>query len=172
MNIEYIIKIVSTDCFANVATAISAIGTIAAVIVSLCLSRKGDKIKYKIQRKITVPINVAGNFNLLFDVELINLTRNNPIIISSFPYIRVKNKNIILKNYVPIYEHNEDSYSFPRKLNYGDNFVVSINKKTIEELLSYSNNKKFILIIQDVLGQKYKYKIKRKELELIVKNSQ
>ena len=172
MNIEYIIKIVSTDCFANIATAISAIGTIAAVIVSLYLSRKGDKIKYKIQRKITVPLNVACNCKLLYDVELINLTRNNQIIISSFPYIRAKNKNVILKNYMPIYESNEDSYTFPRKLNYGDNFIVSIDKRTTSELLSYSNNKKFILIIQDVLGQKYKYKIKRKELELIVKNSQ
>lgn len=116
------------------------------------MSRKGDKIKYKIQRKITVPLNVACNFKLLYDVELINLTRNNQIIISSVPYIRAKNKNVILKNYVPIYKNDEDSYTFPRKLNYGDNFIVSIDKRTTLELLSYSKNKNFILIIQDVLG--------------------
>lgn len=160
---------VSSDFFANIATAISALGTIAAVIVSLYLSRRGEKIKYKIQRQLSVPLNYVGDFSLLFDIELVNLSTNNQIIISSFPYLKTGNKHIILKNYVPIYDVNEDSYKFPRKLNYGDSLIVSIDKETRNKLLKCTGNN-FYLIIQDVLGNKYKYRIRRKELEIILKN--
>ena len=160
---------VCSDFFANIAMAISALGTIAAVIVSLYLSRRGEKIKYKIQRQLSVPLNYVGDFSLLFDIELVNLSTNNQIIISSFPYLKTGNKHIILKNYVPIYDVNEDSYKFPRKLNYGESLIVSIDKEIRAELLKCSRNN-FYLVIQDVLGNKYKYRIRRKELEIILKN--
>ena len=159
-----------SNLFSNIINTFSAIGTIGAVIVSLYLSRKGERIKYKIRRQVIVPVGYCGNFSLRYDLELINLTRNNQIVISSYPYIRTGRTNIFIKNYVPIYD-NSDNYNFPRRLNYGDKFLISIDKQTASEILKNSSRNKFKLIVEDVLGNKYKYTIKRSEMELLVKNS-
>ena len=71
---------------------------------------------------------------------------------------------------MPIYD-NSDNYNFPRRLNYGDKFLISIDKQTASEILKNSSKNKFKLIVEDVLGNKYKYTIKRSEMELLVKNS-
>ena len=127
-----------SNLFSNIINTFSAIGTIGAVIVSLYLSRKGERIKYKIRRQVIVPVGYCGNFTLRYDLELINLTRNNQIVISSYPYIRNGRTNIFIKNYVPIYD-NSDNYNFPRRLNYGDKFLISIDKQTASEILKNSS---------------------------------
>ena len=45
-----------SNLFSNIINTFSAIGTIGAVIVSLYLSRKGERIKYKIRRQVIVPV--------------------------------------------------------------------------------------------------------------------
>ena len=93
------IKFFEGNLYSNIINTLSAIGTIGAVIVSLYLSRSGERIKYKIKRQVIVPVGYCGNFTLRYDLELINLTRNNQIVISSYPYIRNGKTNIIIKNY-------------------------------------------------------------------------
>lgn len=165
------IKFFEGNLYSNIINTLSAIGTIGAVIVSLYLSRSGERIKYKIKRQVIVPVGYCGNFTLRYDLELINLTRNNQIVISSYPYIRNGKTNIIIKNYIPFYEKLDD-YNFPRKLNYGDKLLISIDKTIAKDILKNSSKKRFKLIVEDVLGNKFKYTIKRSEMEVLIKNSE
>ena len=57
-----------SNLFSNIINTFSAIGTIGAVIVSLYLSRKGERIKYKIRRQVIVPVGYCGNFSLRYDL--------------------------------------------------------------------------------------------------------
>ena len=51
---------------------------------------------------------------------------------------------------MPIYD-NSDNYNFPRRLNYGDKFLISIDKQTASEILKNSSKNKFKLISNDHL---------------------
>ena len=103
---------------------------------------------------------ILWNFTLRYDLELLNLTRNNQIVILSYPYIRNGRTNIFIKNYKPIYD-NSDNYNFPRRLNYGDEILVSIDKQTGKWNIKKFFKNKFKLIVEDVLGNKYKYTKKK-----------
>ena len=52
-----------SNLFSNIINTFSAIGTIGAVIVSLYLSRKGERIKYKIRRQVIVPVGYCEKIN-------------------------------------------------------------------------------------------------------------
>ena len=58
MDQNNILNFISSSLFANICTFLSAIGTLGAVIVSLHLSRKNEKIKYKITRNF---VKIAKN---------------------------------------------------------------------------------------------------------------
>ena len=76
MNNEDVLNIISSSLFANICTLLSAVGTISAVIVSLYLSRKNEKIKYKIIRNFIIPIGFVGDFlGNYYSLSLINLSK-------------------------------------------------------------------------------------------------
>ena len=100
MNTENILNFISSNLFSNICTFLSAVGTIGAVIVSLHLSRKNEKIKYKITRNFIIPIGFVGDFlENYYSLSLINLSKYLSITIESNPYIQTPKGNLtVIKN--------------------------------------------------------------------------
>lgn len=167
MNIKNIIEFMSSNLFANICTLISAIGTLAAVIVSLYLSRKNEKVKYKITRNYIIPIGFVGNFlEQYYSISFINLSKYLSITIESNPYIKARDKNLVLMNI-----DWEDKNQLPKVINYGEKYTITIDKNTIIEMLENVNRRNIIIVFKDILGKVYKYKIRRIELERFVLNN-
>lgn len=165
MNIEDVLNIISSNLFANICTLLSAIGTIAAVIVSLHLSRRNEKIKYKITRNFIIPIGFVGDFlGNYYSLSLINLSKYLSITIESNPYIQTSKGNLTLIKNIDWENKNQ----LPKVINYGEKYTITIDKSTAKEILQNVKNKKIKFIFKDIFGKLYIYKINRKELEQFI----
>ena len=165
MNIEDVLNIISSNLFANICTLLSAIGTIAAVIVSLHLSRRNEKIKYKITRNFIIPIDFVGDFlGNYYSLSLINLSKYLSITIESNPYIQTSKGNLaVIKNI-----DWENKNQLPKIINYGEKYTITIDKNTAKEILKNVETKKIKFIFKDIFGKIYTHKIDRKELEQFI----
>ncbi len=165
MDQNNILNFISSGLFANICTFLSAIGTLGAVIVSLHLSRKNEKIKYKITRNFVIPVGFVGNYlENYYSLSLINLSRYLSITIESNPYIEISNTNLTLINNIDWDNTNQ----LPKAINYGEKYTITIDKNTVNEILKTVNDRKIKFVFKDIFGKTYKYKIKRKELEQFV----
>ena len=144
---------------------LSAIGTLGAVIVSLHLSRKNEKIKYKITRNFVIPVGFVGNYlGNYYSLSLINLSRYLSITIESNPHIEISNTNLTLINNIDWDNTNQ----LPKVINYGEKYTITIDKKTVNEILKNVKDRRIKFVFKDIFGKTYKYKIHRKELEQFV----
>ncbi len=165
MDKNNILDFISSSLFANICTFLSAVGTLGAVIISLHLSRKNEKIKYKITRNFIIPVGFVGNYlENYYSLSLINLSRYLSITIESNPYIEISNMNLTLINNIDLDNANQ----LPKVINYGEKYTITIDKKTVKEILQNVNDKKIKFVFKDIFGKTYKYKINRKELEQFV----
>ena len=165
MNQNNILDFISSSLFANICTFLSAIGTLGAVIISLHLSRKNEKIKYKITRNFVIPVGFVGDYlENFYSLSLINLSRYLSITIESNPYIEIFNKNLTLVNNIDWDNTNQ----LPKVINYGEKYSVTLDKKTINMILKNVKGKRIKFVFKDVFGKTYKYIINRKELETFV----
>ena len=161
MEQKEILDFISSNLFANICTFLSAIGTLGAVIISLYLSRKNEKVKYKITRNLVVPVGFVGDFlENFYSLSLINLSKYLSITIESNPYIEIPNKKLFLSNI-----DWENTNQLPKVINYGEKYTVTIDRKAVSTLLQNVKSKKIKFFFKDVFGKIYKYKINRKELE-------
>ena len=165
MNTENILNFISSNLFSNICTFLSAVGTIGAVIVSLHLSRKNEKIKYKITRNFIIPIGFVGDFlENYYSLSLINLSKYLSITIESNPYIQTPKGNLtVIKNI-----DWEDKNQLPKVINYGEKYTITIDKATVQEILQNVKAKKIRFIFKDIFGIIYVHKINRKELEQFI----
>ena len=162
------IEFMSSSLFSNICTFISAIGTLAAVIVSLYLSRKNEKIKYKITRNFIIPVGFVGNFlDNYYSVSLINLSKYLTITIESNPYIKMPKINLTIINNIDWENKNQ----LPKVIHYGEKYTITMDKNTISEILKSTDKGKIIIVFKDIFGKTYKHKIKRKELEQFILNN-
>lgn len=162
MNKEVILQFISSSIFANICTFLSAVGTLAAVIVSLYLSSKSEKIKYKITRNYTIPIGFVGDFfQNYYSISLINKSRYMDIRIESMPYIKQPKVNLLITTNFDW----ENTNQLPKTIKYGEKYTITLDKKMIINLLKTISQNKITVVFKDTLGNVYKYKIKRKELE-------
>ncbi len=165
MNNEDVLNIISSSLFANICTLLSAVGTISAVIVSLYLSRKNEKIKYKIIRNFIIPIGFVGDFlGNYYSLSLINLSKYLSITIESNPYIQTSKGNLTLIKNIDWENKNQ----LPKVINYGEKYTITIDKSTAKEILQNVKNKKIKFIFKDIFGKVYIHKINRKELEQFI----
>lgn len=165
MNNEDVLNIISSSLFANICTLLSAVGTISAVIVSLYLSRKNEKIKYKITRNFIIPIGFVGDFlGNYYSLSLINLSKYLSITIESNPYIQTSKGNLTLIKNIDWENKNQ----LPKVINYGEKYTITIDKSTAKEILQNVKNKKIKFIFKDIFGKVYIHKINRKELEKFI----
>jgi len=165
MNNEDVLNIISSSLFANICTLLSAVGTISAVIVSLYLSRKNEKIKYKITRNFIIPIGFVGDFlGNYYSLSLINLSKYLSITIESNPYIQTSKGNLTLIKNIDWENKNQ----LPKVINYGEKYTITIDKSTAKEILQNVKNKKIKFIFKDIFGKVYIHKINRKELEQFI----
>ena len=165
MNNEDVLNIISSNLFANICTLLSAVGTISAVIVSLYLSRKNEKIKYKITRNFIIPIGFVGDFlGNYYSLSLINLSKYLSITIESNPYIQTSKGNLTLIKNIDWENKNQ----LPKVINYGEKYTITIDKSTAKEILQNVKNKKIKFIFKDIFGKVYIHKINRKELEQFI----
>ena len=165
MNNEDVLNIISSSLFANICTLLSAVGTIGAVIVSLHLSRKNEKIKYKITRNFIIPIGFVGDFlGNYYSLSLINLSKYLSITIESNPYIQTSKGNLTLIKNIDWENKNQ----LPKVINYGEKYTITIDKSTAKEILQNVKNKKIKFIFKDIFGKVYIHKINRKELEQFI----
>lgn len=162
------IEFMSSSLFSNICTFISAIGTLAAVIVSLYLSRKNEKIKYKITRNFIIPVGFVGNFlDNYYSVSLINLSKYLTITIESNPYIKAPKINLTIINNIDWENKNQ----LPKVIHYGEKYTITMDKNTISEILKSTDKGKITIVFKDIFGKMYKHKIKRKELEQFILNN-
>jgi len=162
------IEFMSSSLFSNICTFISAIGTLAAVIVSLYLSRKNEKIKYKITRNFIIPVGFVGNFlDNYYSVSLINLSKYLTITIESNPYIKTPKINLTIINNIDWENKNQ----LPKVIHYGEKYTITMDKNTISEILKSTDKGKITIVFKDIFGKMYKHKIKRKELEQFILNN-
>lgn len=162
------IEFMSSSLFSNICTFISAIGTLAAVIVSLYLSRKNEKIKYKITRNFIIPVGFVGNFlDNYYSVSLINLSKYLTITIESNPYIKMPKINLTIINNIDWENKNQ----LPKIIHYGEKYTITMDKNTISEILKSTDKGKISIVFKDIFGKTYKHKIKRKELEQFILNN-
>ena len=165
MNNEDVLNIISSSLFANICTLLSAVGTISAVIVSLYLSRKNEKIKYKITKNFIIPIGFVGDFlGNYYSLSLINLSKYLSITIESNPYIQTSKGNLTLIKNIDWENKNQ----LPKVINYGEKYTITIDKSTAKEILQNVKNKKIKFIFKDIFGKVYIHKINRKELEQFI----
>lgn len=165
MNTENILNFISSNLFANICTFLSAVGTLGAVIVSLHLSRKSERVKYKITRNFIIPIGFAGDFlGNYYSLSLINLSKYLSITIESNPYIQTSKGNLTLIKNIDW----EDKNRLPKVINYGEKYTITIDKNTVKEILQNVENKKIKIIFKDIFGKIYVHKINRKELEQFI----
>ena len=165
MNIHDLIYFISSNFFANICTLFSAIGTIGAVIMSLYLSKKNEKIKYKIITEYIFPIGYGiHNTDKYYSISLINLSRYLAIHIESMPYIRTHKMNLAIKYNIDWEEKNQ----LPKIINYGEKYTITIDKMIAKSILNDINTNKIIFTFTDVFGKNYEHKIKRKELEKFI----
>ena len=165
MNNEDVLNIISSSLFANICTLLSAVGTISAVIVSLYLSRKNEKIKYKITRNFIIPIGFVGDFlGNYYSLSLINLSKYLSITIESNPYIQTSKGNLTLIKNIDWENKNQ----LPKVIKYGKKYTITIDKSTAKEILQNVKNKKIKFIFKDIFGKVYIHKINRKELEQFI----
>ena len=165
MKNEDVLNIISSSLFANICTLLSAVGTISAVIVSLYLSRKNEKIKYKIIRNFIIPIGFVGDFlGNYYSLSLINLSKYLSITIESNPYIQTSKGNLTLIKNIDWENKNQ----LPKVINYGEKYTITIDKSTAKEILQNVKNKKIKFIFKDIFGKVYIHKINRKELEQFI----
>ena len=162
MSSKDILLFFESSLFANICTFLSSIGTIAAVIVSLYLSRKGERIKYKITRDTIIPVGFVGNyFESYFAISLINLSKGLSITIESNPYIKCSKNNLTIIHNIDW----DDSNQLPKVINYGEKYKVTMDKKTVGEILEKTSGRKIKFVFKDIFGKTYSHNIKRKELE-------
>lgn len=167
MNELIIVDFFSSSLFSNICTFLSAIGTLAAVIVSLYLSEKNEKIKYKITRSYTIPIGFVGNFlQNYYSISLINKSRYMDIHIESMPYIKQQKMNLAITTNIDW----EGSNELPKTIKYGQKYTITLDKKVVANLLNMVDGNNITIVFKDTLGNMYKHKIKRKELEIFIKN--
>ena len=168
---EEVKEFISSNLFANICQFFSAIGTVGAVVVSLLIVIIQKKVKVFITTS-TLEMFSPGNIGSGFDVSgysatICNGSNEKNIYLKQGLYVKMpkkdKNKNSVMM-LLPIIELRS---LFPHKdiLGPGEDYTFFISEKHIRSIIK-NNNKTYIeCYFMDKFNRKYKFKIKRKDLE-------
>lgn len=167
---EGILNFISSDFFANLCQFFSAFGTVSAVVVSLWLSIKKDKIKYSIRAHTIDVVSVkgfeSGNNICGYCISLVNCSDEKNIYLRqglrflSDDFKKTKTINVI----APVIELN-DTFPIEKNLGPGEEFEFFICEKQINSILRDSKKKRIKFYFVDKYNRKYSIFVRRTELE-------
>ena len=157
------LKFFEGNLFANICSAFSAIGTVGAVIISLYLIFRENKVKYKVKTNTVTIMNPANDKYIQgYGINIVNLSYNKNLMLNQSIVVKCpKNKELVLLVDLKL----PKEFITPKILSPGEDFTFFIEKEQIEEILKRIKSKKIIIYFRDKANIKYKTKIKRKELE-------
>lgn len=173
------VDFISSDLFANLCQFFSALGTVAAVGVSLCLSFSKTKIKVMITCDNVDILNPngfkAGNNVSGYGIRIVNCSDERNIYLKQGLYFvsdSSKSKKMI-SLLIPIVELNH-IFPIQKNLGPGDDFEFFISETHINSILSVCKKKYIKFYFMDKYNRKYYIKIKKdnlqKRLDYIKKN--
>lgn len=173
------VDFIGSDLFANLCQFFSAVGTVAAVIVSLCFSRAKSRIKANVYGDNLDILNPdgfkMGNNICGYSVRIVNCSDERNIYLKQGLYfisdLEKSKKNISLL--VPVVELNH-FFPIQKNLGPGDEFVFFVSETHINSILSVCKKKYIKFYFMDKYNRKYFIKVKRsvleKRLEYLEKN--
>ena len=152
------------DFFSNILPNwLAAIGTISAVIVSLFLSMKGEKIKFFAKAEYC-KLLVGSMKEIFFNV----LIANNCQKIIKIKSIQWKvRKKFATKIYTQIPDNNQFTETLPKTLEEGDELNLFFKKEIFEKNIDKSDSKNISLYFKTSTNKKYKIKISKDSLKKI-----
>ena len=150
--------------FANICSAFSAVGTVGAVIVSLYLIFRENRVKYKITSNTITILNPLTNEHVAsgYGVNIVNLSFNKNIMLNQSIAVKCPHNKLLL---LLVNLKLPKEFITPKVLSPGEDFTFLIEKIQIKEILEKVKYKKITLFFRDKSNMKYKIKIKRKDLE-------
>lgn len=164
------VDFISSDLFANLCQFFSAVGTVAAVVVSLCLSFSKTKIKVMITCDNVDVLNPdgfkAGNNASGYGIRIVNCSDERNIYLKQGLYFisdlsKSKKTTSLL---LPIIELNH-IFPIQKNLGPGDDFEFFISETHINSILSVCKKKYIKFYFMDKYNRKYFVKVKRSALE-------
>ncbi|MGN1311947.1 MAG: hypothetical protein ACI4U4_02905 [Bacilli bacterium] len=165
------VNLVSSDFFANLCELFSAIGTVSAVVLSLYILFSQRKVKVFIS---TNTIDIISPYSMKdvksicgYSATICNTSNEKNIYLKQPLYVKMdkpdeKGKSIMML--IPIVELNN---VFPHKesIGPGEDFTFFISEKHIRYIMKNNSQKNIFCYFMDKNNKKYKFKIKRKDLE-------
>lgn len=150
--------------FANICSAFSAIGTVGAVIISLYLIFRENRVKYKMTGNTVTLLNPITNENVTsgYGINIVNLSFNKNIMLNQSIAVKCSNNKLLL---LLVNLKLPKEFITPKILAPGEDFTFLIEKVQIKEILEKVKYKKITIFFRDKSNIKYKIKIKRKVLE-------
>ena len=159
-----LLEFLESQLFANICSAFAAIGTVGAVIISIYLILRDNKVKYKMTANTIDMINPINNQRIVsgYGINIVNLSYNQNIMLKQSMYVYCSKKETLL---LLINMNLPKEYITPNVLYPGEDFTFVIEKEQIKEILNKSNNKKIKFYFMDKSNIKYTLKLKRTILE-------
>lgn len=168
---DKIVNIINSEIFVNICGFFSALGTMGAVIVSLYVLFKQNKIDAKMTSATIdmVPFECTRkNLHISgYSVTICNLSSSQNIYLKQGLYLRTnvtdeKNNKLLLFIILP-----EIIKIFPFKniIGPGEEYTFFLSEKQIKTALSRTKSKNLKFYFVDKFNRKYNIAIKRTELE-------
>lgn len=165
---KYIVEFIESDLFANLCQLFSALGTVGAVIVSLYIIFKQNKIKVKLTATTIDLLSERINKYISgFSVTICNLSSTQNIFLKQSLYMKKdkkdeKGNDLLL--FVPVPKIIE-LFPFKSVISPGEEYTFFLAKKQIKCALEESKSKLLKFYFMDKFNKKYSIKVKRSDLE-------
>jgi len=160
-------EFIESQLFANICSAFSAVGTVGAVIISLYLILRDNKIKYKMTGNTITMMNPFTNDVVAdgYGINIVNLSFNKNMMLKQSLYVKCPKGKVLL---LLVNLKLPKEFITPSMLSPGENFTFLIEKKQIREILDKVKSKMVTIYFMDQSNLTYKLKVKRSELEKII----
>lgn len=162
-----LLNFLSGQLFANLCSAFSAIGTVGAVVVSLFLIFRENKVKSIVTGNIMGIADYPSLGKIIngYGVNIINLSYNKNILLKQSLYVKQNKKtNLALLVNLSL----PKNFITPNILGPGEDFTFFIEAKQIKYILENIKDKKIKLFYYDKCNKKYQIKLNREDLEMVL----
>lgn len=168
---ENIVNVISSNIFANLCQLFSDIGTVGAVIVSLIVIFKQNRINAKITSATEdmIPFN-SDRKNIYvsgYSVTIFNLSNNQNIHLKQGLYLKTNKPDESGNNLLLFIILPEIMKTFPFKdvLGPDKEYTFFLSEKKIKTVLDRTNSNKIRFYFVDKFNKKYNALVKKDDLE-------
>lgn len=150
--------------FENICMAFTALGTVGATIVALYFSYRENRVKYLVQSdKKAKKIWLTRKIDFAYVIKIHNISLNRNIMLTENFSVKCSKKeedSSFKLERIGL----QEKYLLPHDIVPGETFIFLIRINQIEQILKKVNKEKITIYFFDKLNNKYKIKIKRRDL--------